>query len=139
MNGFEVATRPLLDWADDMRRLFDDFGWPGAGAYPPVDVQVTGDEVVLTAELPGVRREDLAIEVEGQHMTLRGEKLEPQRAETDVPVHRERRFGKFERTFELGFDVDRDKIAAAFNAGVLTIRLPKAEAAKPRRIEVQGA
>lgn len=131
----EMMTR-RGDLANEMKRLFDEFApWSGE-VYPPVDIRVTGDEVTLTAEMAGVKREDLAIEVEGRHLTLSGTKPEPKRAESDVAVHRERRYGRFERTFELGFEVDRDRINADYCNGVLTVRLPKSEAAKPRRIEV---
>ena len=134
------ATYPfgsMLTLAEEMRRFLDEFPpVPGHDTWPPVDIRVDGEEVTLTAELAGVRREDVQLEVEGRHLTLRAEKPAPQLDENQVAVHRERRFGKFERTFELGFEVDRDQIAAELTNGVLRIRLPKAEAAKPRRIAV---
>lgn len=131
-----TEERPFRDFAEEMWRAFDESS--RRGTWPPVDIKVDGDDVVLSAEMPGVRREDLQIEVDGQHLTLKGEKPEPGRGDGVTAVHRERRFGPFERTFELGFEVDREKIEAEYKQGVLTIRLPKAEAAKPRRIEVRS-
>ena len=123
----------------ELRQMFEDFeSRPTGGTYPPVDIRVEDEQVVLTAELPGVRREDLSLDVEGRHLVIRGEKPAPAEQESDVQVHRERRFGNFERTFELGFEVDRDKIGATCRDGVLTVTLPKAEAAKPKRIEVMA-
>ncbi len=122
----------------ELRQMFEALGDLRSGGehFPPVDIRVEDEQVVLTAELPGVRREDLTLDVEGRHLLIRGEKPAPAEREGDVAVHRERQFGPFERTFELGFEVDRDKIEATCRDGVLTIRLPKAEAAKPKRIEV---
>lgn len=121
----------------ELRQMFEDLGnVRTAGQYPPVDIRVEDEQVVLAAELPGVRPEDLSLDVEGRHLVIRGEKAAPASQEGDVEVHRERRFGTFERTFELGFEVDRDKIEATFRDGVLTVTLPKSEAAKPRKIEV---
>jgi HSP20 family protein len=123
----------------ELRQMFEDLGdFRGSGQYPPVDIRVEEDQLVLAAELPGVSREDLSLDVEGRHLTIRGEKPAPAEQEGDVSVHRERRFGSFERTFELGFEVDRDKIEASCRDGVLTVKLPKAEAAKPRKIEVMA-
>ncbi|MCC7493944.1 MAG: Hsp20/alpha crystallin family protein [Fimbriimonadaceae bacterium] len=135
MNAY-TTMQQMLEMADDVRRAFGE-GDPG-GLYPPVDIRATEAEVVLVAELPGASRDDLVIEVEGRHLTLRGEKPGPAEAADATPVHRERRYGKFERTFELNFEVNREAIAADFRDGVLTVRLPKMEAARPRRIEVTG-
>ncbi len=132
-------SRPTEQWFDELHRLFDDVARDRWEGYPPVDIRIAGDEVVLTAEMPGVDKDALLIEVDGSHLTLSGEKPEPPRSEAEVSVHRERSFGKFERTFELGFAVDREAITADYRDGVLTIRLPKAEAARPRRIEVQAS
>ncbi len=135
-----TSMRQMFDLADEVRRMFaEPASLDAPGLYPQVDIRVTGDEVILTAELPGVSREALVIEVEGRQLALRGEKPAPAEHEGALAVHRERRYGRFERTFELGFDVDRDQIEADFRDGVLSVRLPKQEAAKPRRIEVRGA
>jgi len=123
------------------RSLGELFEEPRRAEQPtvPVDVLDQGDELRLSLDLPGYRREDVVIEIDGRQLVLRGERPEPALAEGETAVHRERRFGRFERSFTLGFGVDREKIAADLANGVLTVRLPKAEPAKPRRIEVRSA
>ena len=124
--------------------MFDDLFAPGpsagsvAGWQPAVDIHETGEAAFLQMEVPGIKSEQISIEVDGRHLTVRGEKAAAADGEGCSICHRERRYGQFERTFELGFQVDRDRIEAACEQGVLTIRLPKSEAAKARRIEVRA-
>src|SRR5579884_3382832 len=109
------------------------FEWAGrdsvrAAWVPPVDV----------VELPGVRPEDVQLSVEGNVLTIHGQKREPA-AEPAERVHRsERLYGEFERTFTLPASVDAAKITAAYDAGVLTVTLPKAEHARPRQIPIEA-
>lgn len=124
--------------ARSLGELFDETRRPEQPTVP-VDVLDQGDELRLSLDLPGYRREDVVIEIDGRQLVLRGERPEPALAEGETAVHRERRFGRFERSFTLGFGVDREKIAADLANGVLTVRLPKAEPAKPRRVEVRSA
>jgi HSP20 family protein len=140
---YDLQRGYFSDLASEMRRMLDTFGPEFGGSsqtgFPPVDIHETDDDVLLTADVPGFRCEDLSLEIDGRQLVLRGEKREPELAEGESHLHRERRFGRFERTFTLNFSVDRDKVAADCANGVLTIRLPKAEAAKPRRITVNAA
>jgi HSP20 family protein len=107
-----------------------------AGAFPPVNLYETADGYVLTAELPGVRAEDLEISIEQNRVTLGGQR-EIARPE-DASVHRaERPSGSFRRTVELPAEVDADKAEAAHRNGVLSVRFPKAEKHQPRRISVK--
>ena len=109
-----------------------------AGVHPPVNLYETGDSYVLTAELPGLRVEDVEITVERDRLTLRGERRieHPQ----DASLHRvERRAGAFRRTLQLPVEVDGEKVEAVYRNGVLTLRLPKAPEHQPRRITVQGS
>jgi HSP20 family protein len=125
------------EMTSQVRRMMEDFGLDSEDALlPPVDILETGDQVVLSVEVPGFEKEDLVLEVDGRQLTLRGEKREPALAAGQTAVHRERRFGKFERSFTLGFGVDRERISADFTDGVLTVTLPKTEPAKARRIAV---
>lgn len=127
-------------WAEEMARMFNE----GEQVRQSVggvatDVREDGDQVVLTMDVPGVEPEDLELEVEGRNLVVRGEKRAPELGEGSRVHHRERRFGRFERAFTLGFQVDRDRIDAKVDDGVLTVRLPKAEEAKARRIEVKAS
>jgi len=104
--------------------------------FPAVNVYASADGYVLVAEVPGVSAEDLEVTSEGHHVTIRGER-EIDYAE-DVGIHRrERREGRFRRTFELPEDADVDKVQAAYRNGILMLRVPKAESAQPRTIAVQ--
>ena len=107
--------------------------------YPVVDVREDKDELSLQAELPGLRSEDVRVNVENGVLTISGEKKqEIEECQEGSDYHLvERRYGRFERSFTLPRSVDAEKVKAEFANGVLTVTLPKAEAAKPRRIEVQ--
>lgn len=131
-----------------LNRLFEDAfrGWsltngqesPLTGAWiPPVDVMEDKDQVLINAELPGVKPEDVKISMENNLLTIRGEKH--QNAEqSNERVHRyERSYGVFERAFTVPSTVDAERITARYEHGVLTVTLPKAEKAKARQISVQ--
>jgi len=113
----------------------------GAGWCPAVDVHETKDELVLQAELPGLTPEDVELNVENGVLTISGEKKqERQEGEEGSDYHLvERRYGRFERRFSLPRSVDPDKVKAEFANGMLNITLPKAEAAKPRRIQIKSS
>lgn len=103
---------------------------------PPVDIQETPDSYRLTAELPGLTKEDINITLENNVLRLSGER----KFEKDVKkegYHRiERTYGSFARAFTLPTQVNHDKVEAAFENGLLTISVPKAEQAKPRKITI---
>ena len=104
---------------------------------PPVDILEDPDGLRLVAELPGVRPEDVKLSIENRVLTVRGEKRQEAEEKTER-VHRyERSYGAFERTFALPTTVDAERIEARFDNGLLTVRLPKAETAKPREIAVR--
>jgi HSP20 family protein len=88
------------------------------------------------AELPGVKPEDVRISLEGSTLTLQGEKHKEEEHEDDKVYRFERTYGMFERSFTLPATIDANQIVAKFDAGLLTIQLPKVEAAKPRQIAV---
>ena len=107
-----------------------------ASWVPPVDIFEQKDQIRIMAEVPGVRPEDVKISLEGNVLTIRGEKQQVAEEQTDR-VHRyERTYGEFERTFSLPATVDAQRITAAYEHGILTVTLPKVEQAKPRQIEV---
>lgn len=110
-----------------------------AGAWvPAVSVEETADEVVLTAELPGMSEADVDLEVENNVLTLRGEKSESREEGSEGRRYHvwERRFGTFARSFTLPRTVRPDDIQATFDRGVLTVRMPKAPEARSRRIAI---
>ncbi len=105
----------------------------------PLDVAETENEFVIEAALPGVKPEDVQITVHGDSLTIRGE-LKVEEDKKGEHWHlRERRHGVFQRSLSLSAPVDSDKAQAQFEHGVLTLTLPKTEAAKPRQIKVGGA
>lgn len=113
---------------------------PATPAFvPAVDVHEEAQALVLRAELPGVKREDLSIEVDGNLLTLKGER----KLETREDAHRyhrvERVHGTFVRQFQLPKDVDASSIDAQLADGVLTVTLPKREQQAARKIEVKGS
>jgi len=103
---------------------------------PVVDVVETAEALIFKAEVPGVKREDIDIEVTNEGLTIRGErKAEPLEENVDY-VRRERAFGPFQRTFTVGIPVQHDKVTAGYKDGVLEVTLPKSEEVKPKRIQV---
>jgi HSP20 family protein len=104
---------------------------------PLVDIFEEPDMIRLVAEIPGVKPEEVKISVEGNLLTIQGNK-EQVAEEKAEKVHRyERTYGAFERTFRLSSSIDPSKIKATYNLGVLTVTLPKAETAKPHLINVE--
>ncbi len=97
----------------------------------------TDNELVITAELPGLTAKDIDISVKDDSLTLKGEKKFAEEVEEEDYYRVERRYGSFERAINLPTEVKRDKIKAAFKEGVLKVRLPKAKAAKAKEIKVQ--
>lgn len=125
--------------AREMDTLFGN-GWTQSSDLwaPPVDVEETPDHILLTAELPGMSREAIDIELEDGVLTIQGEKKEQTKDENTQGLLYERRWGSFTRRFTLPRAVDAANITAAYDNGILTIRVPKAEEAKGRKIEIQG-
>jgi HSP20 family protein len=128
-----------------MRRMLDQtfggFGWPSRlterGSWSPlVDIEETDDSYVLEAELPGVKREHVDIEVVGNELTISGEVKE--REHKGALRRRMRRTGRFEYRVSLPSQVDPERIDAQLKEGVLTLQAPKAERAQRRRIEVKS-
>lgn len=126
----------------EMNRLFEDSYRTRsriAPAYPALNVWTSGDGLNVTAEVPGVRPEDLDISVVGETLTLSGVR-KPDDLNESARYHRqERGYGNFTRSIQLPFPVDVSKVEAAFHNGVLTVSLPRAEEDKPRKIAVKSA
>ncbi len=110
------------------------------GAWnPAVDIFDKGAEVVIHAELPGIKKEDIDVHVENNVLTIRGKKERKEEAKEEGYYRTERSYGSFSRSFSLASSVDVTKIGAEYKDGVLTLSLPKAEEAKPRQIDVKVA
>ena len=138
--------RDLAAHQEQLSRMFEGFeGRPqgelaGGSWVPAVDIYSNGQhELVLKAELPDMKEEEIDLTVENNTLTLRGErKLDTE--VTEEQFHRiERSYGPFARTFALPPTVDGGKVTAKYKAGVLTVRLPLREEAKPKQIKVQVA
>lgn len=107
----------------------------GSGAYPLVNVFEDGDDFVVVAELPGVKKEDLDIQVRGDAVRIRGKKTVAY--DEKASVHRSERVGgEFDRTLTLPEQIEAAKVHAEYRDGVLTLRLPRAENAKPRTVTI---
>ncbi|HEY8491007.1 MAG TPA: Hsp20/alpha crystallin family protein [Dehalococcoidia bacterium] len=128
-------------------RLFEElwpFRWSGGNGsaqpygYVPVDVRETDEAVEVLASLPGVRPEDVDVQVHGNTVTIKGRVEEEQQEQGATYLRRERRSGAFLRSLALPAEVDADRAEATVEHGVLRLRLPKAEAARPKTIKVSA-
>ena len=132
----------LLDEFESLARDLWDSWQPvvfGTGFSPTLDMYEEKGELVVKAELPGVEKEGLDISLEGDMLHIKAEKKE-EKEETDEETKYyacERRYGRYSRSVWLPFPVDANKISATFEDGVLHLRLPKAEEAKPKHIEIK--
>ena len=126
----------------EMNRLFDtsrEGVFRRAPGYPAMNIWVADDDAILTAELPGIDPNDVDISVAGETLTLSGE-YKPDDLPEDAKLHRqERAYGSFSRSFQLPFLVDAGKVEASYARGILEVKLPRAEADKPKKIAVKAA
>jgi HSP20 family protein len=119
--------------------MFSDFYTGGLtqGWVPPVDIyEAENHDVVIKAELPDVKREDISVTFENDVLTLKGERKQEHTTTRERFQRVERRYGSFTRSFTLPSSVDAAQIAASYKDGVLTIRLPRREEAKPKKVAV---
>ena len=100
----------------------------------PIDAYVTPEDIVVVANMPGIKPEDVEIILEGDTLTIRSERPAP--LENVNYVLQERTYGSFQRTLNINVPVDADKAEAHFENGLLTLTIPKAEAARPKQIQV---
>jgi HSP20 family protein len=133
----------MMTLRDAMDRLFDDaFTRPlrlndGHWSVPAVDMYQTDNEIVVKAAIPGVKTDEVQINVTGEVLTIKGEVKENEEVNEKAYHLREQRWGMFERTLPLPTDVIADKAKAEFENGVLIITLPKAEEVRPRTISIK--
>lgn len=138
-----VRWEPARDLAavelDRLNRMFSSFFDEPAGRSwtPAVDIYETDNhEVVLKAELPEMKREDISITFENQVLTIRGERKLDESVRRDRYQRFERAYGSFSRSFTIPSTIEAAQISAAYKDGVLTVRLPQRAEAKPKQIEV---
>jgi HSP20 family protein len=136
-------AREMMSLRDAMDRLFDDAftrplsikdGW----SAPAIDMYQTDDEIVVKAALPGIKADEVQINITGEVLTLKGEVKQEEEKKEKAWHIREQRYGSFERSVVLPTDVVADKAKAEFENGILTVTLPKADEVKPRTITVKA-
>jgi HSP20 family protein len=130
---------------DDVQRLLDGFFTPGTfvsqtkGLFaPPVDIEETAEEFIVRVDLPGVAQKDVKVSLVGDTLTIRGERHSEMQKGENHTQRRERVHGTFERSFKMGRSVRSEQVKAQYRDGVLEVRVPKAEEARVRDIEVQA-
>lgn len=134
-----------FDWPSLPRLFTLPAPWPETGAFgvsaPPIEISEDGKTYKIAAELPGLDPKDIEVVISGDMLVLKGEKREEKEEKGKNTYLSERSYGAFERSFALPEGIDRDKLAADFSKGILTITLPKKpEAQKPaKKIEVKAA
>jgi len=124
-------------WNDPFLGLLDNWAGDNRDFGLTVDLAERDDRYVISAELPGVKSEDLNVTVENDVLTISAEKHDEFEGNEDGVYRRERSFGRLSRSFKLGDQVNAEKIDAEYKDGVLTLNLPKAEKAKPREVKVK--
>ncbi|MFZ5649029.1 MAG: Hsp20/alpha crystallin family protein [Bacillota bacterium] len=138
--------RDLVNLQNSINRLFDEnyslFRLPDGnnltqGLAFPVDIKDTADAVVIKAEIPGVKREDVSVIYNENILTIRGERKHEEKEEGASYIKVERRYGSFSRSFSLDVPVDHEKIKASYKDGILEINLPKKEKAKSKEIDIE--
>ncbi|MCG6536293.1 MAG: Hsp20/alpha crystallin family protein [Syntrophales bacterium LBB04] len=122
----------------EVNRLFSGVGQATSYDFPPINVWLSENDAVLTAELPGVDPAKLDISITGDSLSLGGVH-EAEKAGQEKNYHRqERSFGSFRRSIKLPFQVETDKVEAVYEKGLLQLTLPRAEAEKPRKIAIKS-
>jgi HSP20 family protein len=136
-------ARHMLTLQEELERFLRNpsfnLGPSGYGAYPPVNIFEDHEGVVIIAEVPGIDPASIHVAGQGNTLTMGGVRPRDSEAQGSGYHRRERRFGEFSRSLQLAPGRDITKAEARYAAGVLTIRIPKAEEARPRQITVQSA
>lgn len=140
------SDEPMARLRREIDRLFElpweeanrDWGFHGGWA-PSVDIYESNDELIVKAELPGMKKEEIELTVHEGTLTISGERKH-QRTQEEVQASRaERYFGRFQRTVSLNKPIDLNEVKATYRDGILTIELPKREEAKPKQIAIKAA
>lgn len=137
--------RELSGFQDEMNQLFEDFfgRMPTRKMFsegfwaPLMDIEETKDDILVKAELPGMKKEEVKIQINNDVLSITGERKREEETREKTYHRIERAYGKFQRMIRLPTEVDASKVKATFENGVLTIRLPKSEQAKPKEIAIE--
>lgn len=139
MKNLSLVFNPahdLFNWSRDLDRFFGTNDETATRFIPPVDIEESESQYVVTLDVPGVPKENIKIEVHNRVLTVSGEK-KSDRAEKGSDYHvTERISGRFERRFTLPENVNADKVEAKHEHGVLTLTIPKSESAKPKLVQI---
>jgi HSP20 family protein len=138
-------VRELASMHERLNRLFEEFGGRAEDEgimrgdfLPPVDIyQTDAHEVVLKAEIPGLKKEDIDLRIEQNTLTITGERRVEKAVEKDHYHRMERTYGTFSRSFSLPSTIDTEKVRAEYKDGVLSVTLPLREESKPKQISVE--
>ncbi len=130
--------RDPWDEFDRMRRSLWGLSSGSLSEFPSVNMWVSSDDTVVTTEIPGLDPEDIDISVAGRTVTLKGSRKADELQKGESFHRRERWNGEFSKTIELPFNIEADNVTARFRKGVLYLTLPKAEAERPRKIEIKS-
>ncbi len=142
-----TPARELLSMRDQMDRLMNDFmtptwttrsAWEAAAASFPIDVYQTDKEYVVKATLPGVKTDDLDVNIVGETVTIKATTQQEKDVKEEAWLLRESQYSAFSRSITLPSEVQADKVDATYETGILTLRIPKAEAILPKSIKVRA-
>src|SRR6516225_7239602 len=136
--SFDPFTE-LRRMQSEMNRVFSGFSTATARDFPPINIWLGENRVVVTAELAGVPADDVNLNLQEDVLTLGGKREPKTRQETVNWQRRERAYGAFSRAVQLPFRVDPDKVQAHFTNGILEVELERLEADRPKKIEIRGA
>jgi HSP20 family protein len=137
-------ANPLARLHNEMDDLFDGFfrgldrPFAGHKVWPAIDVAEQDDAIVVRAEVPGCKPEEIEVSVHGNTLTISGQKKETKEDKDKGYYHVESTYGSFRREINLPTDVDNSKVAAAYKDGVLSITLPRAEVSKAVKVQIQN-
>jgi HSP20 family protein len=136
-----TMVEPFAPWLRDFNQILQNQAGGASAFIPPADLLVDDDGVTVYMDVPGLRAENLDIELENDVLTIRGERPFPYaREDGKGPVRRiERGFGRFERTLRVPPGLDPDSVQAELADGILTLRVPKPQTQRPRRIEIHAS
>ena len=140
-------NRDMMSVRDEMSRVLneafgrgasDESAWFSGAWTPPVDIFETDEALVMKAELPGFSKDDISIEMKENTLVIKGERKREDEVKEGNYHRMERSYGAFQRAFMLPMTVDQEKVKASYKDGILELRLPKVQAAQPKRIAVSA-
>lgn len=139
--GFEPQRsvwREMSRLQDEMNKLFSSANEPSTRTFPHVNLWVSQESAVVTAEVPGIDSSDLDISVVGDMLTIQGARKGEELGEGQGYHRRERGSGRFMRAIQLPFRAEPDEVTATYRNGVLSITVPRAQADRPRKVQIKN-